>query len=78
MQDQTETVHRHEVVKRYCENDGVAREEASKDTKELFIEEVISHTGKAQKQGTVEFECRVRGHSKPYSFNFKPKSEEFI
>ena len=29
VQDQTETVHRHEVVKCYCENDGVAREEAS-------------------------------------------------
>ena len=71
VQDQTETVHRHEVVKCYCENDSVAREEASKDTKELFIEEVISHTGKAQKQGTVEFECKVKGHSKPYSFKFK-------
>ena len=56
-------------VKCICENDEVARREASKDTKELFIEEVLNHTGKPQKQGTVMFECRVQGHSKPYFFS---------
>ena len=45
MQDQTEKVHRNELVKCICENDEVARREASKDTKELFIEEVVNHTG---------------------------------
>ena len=71
VQDQTEKVHRNELVKCICENDEVARREASKDTKELFIEEVLNHTGKPQKQGTVMFECRVQGHSKPYFFKFK-------
>ena len=41
MQDQTEKVHRNELVQCICENDEVARREASKDTKELFIEEVL-------------------------------------
>ena len=35
----------------------VARREASKDSKELFIDEVVNHTGEPQKQGTVMFEC---------------------
>ena len=71
VQDQTEKVHRNELVKCICENDEVARSEASKDSKELFIEEVVNHTGEPQKQGTVMFECRVQGHSKPYFFKFK-------
>jgi len=71
VQDQTEKVHRNELVKCICENDEVARRGASKDTKELFIEEVVNHTGEPQKQGTVTFECRLQGHSKPYFFKIK-------
>ena len=71
MKDQTEKVHRNVLVKCICENDEVARREASKDTKELFIEKVLNHTGEPQKQRTVEFECTVQGHSKPYFFKFK-------
>ena len=71
VQDQTEKVHRNELVKCICENDEVARREASKDTKELFIEEVLNHTGEPQKQRTVMFECTVQGHSKPCFFKFK-------
>ena len=71
MQDQTEKVHRNELVQCICENDEVARREASKDTKELFIEKVLNHTGEPQKQRTVMFECTVKGHSKPYFFKFK-------
>ena len=71
VQDQTEKVHRNELVKCICENDEVARREASKDSKELFIDEVVNHTGEPQKQGTVMFECRVQGHSNLYFFKFK-------
>jgi len=63
VQDQTEKVHRNELVKCICENDKVARREASKDTKERFIEEVLNHTGEPQKQRTVMFECRVQGYT---------------
>ena len=64
-------MHRNELVKCICENDEVARREASKDTKELFIDEIVNHTGEPQKQGTVMFECRVQGHSNLYFFKFK-------
>ena len=53
VQEQTEKSHRNELVKCICENDEVARREASKYTKELFIEKVLNHTGEPQKQRTV-------------------------
>ena len=37
VQDQTEKVHRNELVKFICENDEVARREASKDTKKCLL-----------------------------------------
>ena len=54
-----------------CPNDEVARQEFAKDQKELFISEVISHTGEAQKQGTVDFTCRIVGSSEPVIFKFR-------
>ena len=70
VQDQTENVHRMELLPINCDDDDMARREHAKDAKELFISEVLDHEGEPQKRSTVKFRCMVRGHSKPFIFNF--------
>ena len=69
VQDQTENVHRMELLPINCDDDDMARREHAKDAKELFISEVLDHEGEPQKRSTVKFRCMVRGHSKPFIFN---------
>ena len=65
MQDQTENVHRMELLPINCDDDDMARRDHAKDAKELFISEVLDHEGEPQKRSTIKFRCMVRGHSKP-------------
>ena len=71
VQEQTDTFNRGELKKVNCPNDETARQEFAKDQKELFIDEVISHTGEPQKQGTVKFVCRINGLSELQEFKFR-------
>ena len=49
-----------------CDDD----EEHAKDTKELFISEVLEHEGEPQKRSIDKFRCVVRGHAKLFYFEF--------
>ena len=63
VQDQTETVHRMELLPMECDDDDMARREHAKDAKELFITEVLDHEGEPQKRGTVIFRCKISGYT---------------
>ena len=70
-QDQEDTAHRYELYPIYCQNDEEALQQHSKDDKELFIEEVLSHAGDPQRAGTVTFVCRCKGCATPVTFKFR-------
>ena len=62
--------HRRALVPVPCRDDAEAREFHRRDSKELIIKEIISHTGDEQKRSTLQFQCTCEGLREPLTFNF--------
>ena len=71
VQDQTENLHRSELKLTRCTSDDEARTSHAPQERELFIEEIIKHSGDPTKPQTVQFLCKVSGLDEPLIFDFK-------
>ena len=65
--------HRVEITPLKCTISEIeARKAAARDGEsELFIEQVLSHIGKADKIGSLEFKCKVEGFEEPIYFLYR-------
>jgi hypothetical protein len=72
-QDIEVMAHRVEITPLKCTISEIeARKAVARDGEsELFIEQVLSHIGKADKTGSLEFKCKVEGFEEPIYFLFR-------
>jgi len=71
IQDQTENLHRSELKLTRCTSDDEARKSHAPQERELFIEEIIKHSGDPTKPQSIQFLCKVSGLDEPLIFDFK-------
>ena len=64
-------VHRSELKVTQCSSDKEALESHAPQEKELFIEEILKHSGDPTKPYTVQFLCKVSQLEEPLIFDFK-------
>ena len=72
-QDIEVMAHRVEITPLKCTISEIeARKAVARDGEsELFIEQVLSHIGKADKTGSLEFKCKVEGFEEPIYFLYR-------
>ena len=71
VQDQTQILHRSELKVTQCSSDKEALESHAPQEKELFIDEILKHSGDPTKPYTVQFLCKVSQLEEPLIFDFK-------
>ena len=71
VQDQTQILHRSELKVTQCSSDKEALESHAPQEKELFIEEILKHSGDPTKPYTVQFLCKVSQLEEPLIFDCK-------